>query len=405
MFPEDFFGSPNQYKTIQTQVNKNKEHPKIINPALLKTKTNQHYIIEIKEEKCEESLEIPKNKTLKIIIPNNISNEEISTSGSCITPNTPNNPYNPVIHTEPNKNKKKGSNIKDKLISNNSLNNKLQNVNENNNNKDENIDLYYPMAFTFNRKEKKSRTLNNNKRRIYKYNKSLEGKNNKNKLNKDNKNNKNNKDKIIKEKKTKSISFQKNNENKIIKENKHQRNNSLKNYNNKDNNKNKNNSNNKCSNYGYRKSYSCEKSDYQYKNEKNMIKNNIQKEIRKNTRNNTDSLYDRKARSAKKSKETINILTIKNNKNLLKRNNKDDKNGLYNKNNLKNFKSEYNNKKKEILHSRVKSEINQILRNLPENYEKFPEINNKFELLLKNINDFKFVLDKNKNNSKKSYKQ
>ena len=136
-----------------------------------------------------------------------------------------------------------------------------------------------------------------------------------------------------------------------------------------------------------------------------MIKNNIQKEIRKNTRNNTDSLYDRKARSAKKSKETINILTIKNNKNLLKRNNKDDKNGLYNKNNLKNFKSEYNNKKKEIVHSRVKSEINQILKNLPENYEKFPEINNKFELLLKNINDFKFVLDKNKNNSKKSYKQ
>ena len=64
MFPEDFFGSPNQFKTIQTQISKNKEHPKIINPTLLKTKTNQPYIMEIKEEICEESLEIPKNKLL-----------------------------------------------------------------------------------------------------------------------------------------------------------------------------------------------------------------------------------------------------------------------------------------------------------------------------------------------------
>ena len=327
MFPEDFFGSPNQYKTIQSPVNNNKEHPKIINPTLFKTKTNQPYIIEIKEEKCEESLEMPKNKnTLKIIIPNNISNEEISTSGgSYNTPTTPNNLVKPVIHTEPNKNKKKGLNIKDKLIANNSLNNKLQNINDNNNIKDENKDLYCPMAFTFNCKEKKSRTLNNNKRKIYKYNKSFEGKNNKN-----NNVNKDNKDKINKEKKTKAISCQKDNDNNIIKDNKHQRINSFKNHNNKDN---KNNLNNKCSNYGYRKSYSCEQSNYKYKNGKNIIKNNIQNEIRKNSRNNTGSLYDRKARSAKKAKETINILTKKSDKNLLKKNNKDDKKGLYNKNN------------------------------------------------------------------------
>ena len=401
MFPEDFFGSPNQYKTIQTQVNKNKEHPKIINPTLLKTKTNQPYIMEIKEEICEESLEIPKNKnSLKIIIPNNISNEEISTSGgSCNTPNTPNNLYKPVIHTEPNKNRKKGSNLKDKLIANNALNNRLQNMNDNNNIKDENIDLYYPMAFTFNRKEKKSRTLNTNKRKIYKYNKSFEGKNKKNNVNKDSKDNK---DKINKDKKTRAIFSQKNNDNKSIKESKHQRNNSLNNYNNKDN-KNKNISNNKCSNYGYRKSYSCEQNNHKDKNEKNTIKNNIQNEKRKNSRNNTDSLYDRKARSAKKNKETINILTIKNNNNLLKKNNKDNNKDLYNKNILNNYKSEYNNKKKDLVHSRVKNEINHILKNLPENYEKFPEINNKFELLMKNINDFKYVLDKNK--SKNTNKQ
>ena len=156
MFPEDFFGAPNQFKTIQTQISKNKEHPKIINPSLIKTKNNQPYIIEIKEEKCEESMDMTKNKnSLKIIIPQNISTEEISTSGgSYNTPNTPNNPVKPIYETEPNKNKKKGSNIKDKLISNNELNKNLQNIN-NNSIKDENIDLYYPMAFTFNFKEKK----------------------------------------------------------------------------------------------------------------------------------------------------------------------------------------------------------------------------------------------------------
>ena len=110
-----------------------------------------------------------------------------------------------------------------------------------------------------------------------------------------------------------------------------------------------------------------------------------------------------KLKITKKSKETINILTIKNNKNLLKKNNKDNKKVLYNKNNLNNLKSEYNNKKKQIVHSKVKNEINHILKNLPENYEKLPEINNKFELLMKNINDFKYVLDRNK--SKNTNKQ
>ena len=53
MFPEDFFGAPNQFKTIQTQISKNKEHPKIINPSLIKTKNNQPYIIEIKETQAQ----------------------------------------------------------------------------------------------------------------------------------------------------------------------------------------------------------------------------------------------------------------------------------------------------------------------------------------------------------------
>ena len=111
IFPEDFFSTPNQYKTIQNPINKNREHPKIINPTLLKSKSNQPLIVEIKEEKCEESIDVPKNKnSLKIIIPKNVSIEEISTSGgSYNTPKTPNIPINQVIkvETEPNKNKKK----------------------------------------------------------------------------------------------------------------------------------------------------------------------------------------------------------------------------------------------------------------------------------------------------------
>ncbi len=120
MFPEDFFGTPNQYKTIQTQINANREHPKIINPLLFKNKPNQPPLIsEIKEEKCEESImEISKNKnTLKIIIPHNVSTEEISTSGgSYNTPVTPNMPI--IVKTEPNsyKNNKKDNYLKDKIF-------------------------------------------------------------------------------------------------------------------------------------------------------------------------------------------------------------------------------------------------------------------------------------------------
>ena len=55
-------------------------------------------------------MDVPKNKnSLKIIIPKNNSNEEISTSGgSYNTPKTPNMPIKPVIQTEPSKNKKNG---------------------------------------------------------------------------------------------------------------------------------------------------------------------------------------------------------------------------------------------------------------------------------------------------------
>ena len=46
------------------------------------------------------------------------------------------------------------------------------------------------------------------------------------------------------------------------------------------------------------------------------------------------------------------------------------------------------------MHSKVEKEINHIFQNLPENYEIYPEINNKLELFMKNIDDIKYVLNK-----------
>ena len=373
IFPEDFFSTPNQYKTIQNPIDKNREHPKIINPTLLKSKSNQPLIVEIKEEKCEESIDVPKNKnSLKIIIPKNVSIEEISTSGgSYNTPKTPNIPINQVIkvETEPNKNKKNGFNIKDKLISNNALNKNIKKNNNKNNIKDENIDLYYPMAFTFNAKGKKNRTLNNTRRMNYKYNKSFD------KNIKNNNEVKEKKDKIVNDKKRKTLSCQRNKEEKLKKENINI-------------NINKN-----------TKNISYDKIKYKNENNKNIIRNNIrnnsQREDKKNSRNNFSPSNDRKARSAKKNKETINLITINNNRNILRRNCKEDKKDLYNKTNLKTLKFDYDKKKKEIVHLKVKNEINQIFEKLPENYEKNPILNNKFELFMKNLEDIKYVLDRN----------
>ena len=390
MFPEDFFGSPNQYKTIQAQINANREHPKIINPLLFKNKSNQPFISEIKEEKCEESLmEISKNKnTLKIIIPHNISTEEISTSGgSYNTPVTPNVPIVPVLRTEPNSNKnnKRENYLKDKLLSNNNnIHSSLNKNNNSNNNQinsiNEDIDLCYPMAFTFNLKEKKNQTIKNNIRHgSYKKNNSFD----RNK-------------KGLKDINKRDLSSQNKKVEKIKKDNKAQRNNSYRTIDKKEDNK----KNNKHLNINYRKCFSYEhnnknKNNNINKNENehkiNLTRNNSKKDNKKIAKNTS---FDKRSKSAKKSKETINIITVRNNRNILKKNNKEDKKDLYNRNNLQNLKVQYEKKKKEIVHSKVEKEINHIFQNLPENYEKYPEINNKLELFMKNIDDIKYVLNK-----------
>ena len=63
---------------------------------------------------------------------------------------------------------------------------------------------------------------------------------------------------------------------------------------------------------------------------------------------------------------------------------------------MKIFKSEFDNQKKEIINTKLKDDIENILYNLPDNYEKIPKLKNKFELLMKNVDDIKYVLNNNK---------
>ena len=373
MFPEDFFGTQNQFITIQTQSQlSNREHPKIINPLLIKREQPQ--INDIKEEIYEESIDvsknIPKNKIpLRIVVSHDSSIEDVSTSGgSNHTPISPMTPIIPQIQTEPKENNLAFGPIKSKQISNN-IRSSYNEDTEGKNALEEKKDLCLPLAFTFSHKfnEKQNQTLKTS--RI-----------NKNTF----------REKSSQNIKRKSTSYQNNKEDKnIIKTQKTQRINSQKKYNPKERNKN--------NDYLNRKNN---------KNNGNMKKeNSALKETKKNIRSNSNSsLNNRKSKSAKKNKETNNIMTVKNihnnnnnNKAIIRRNNSSDKKELGNKNNGKKcFMSEYMDKKKDIVHSRIKKEINNIFNNLPENYEKFPELNNKLELFMKNIDDIKDVLIKKK---------
>lgn len=62
-------------------------------------------------------------------------------------------------------------------------------------------------------------------------------------------------------------------------------------------------------------------------------------------------------------------------------------------NNKKGIK-EKNQNKTNIIRLKVEKEINNIFENLPEDYEVVPEIRNKFELIIKNINDIKYSMNK-----------
>ena len=370
MFPEDFFGTQNQFITIQTQPQmSNREHPKIINPLLIKRQQSQ--FTEIKEAVNEDSVEVSKNMSnnkipLRIVISHDSSIEDVSTSGgSNNTPLSPMTPIIPQIQTDPKENNFTFGANKGKSIS-NSIRSSLNENTDSKNILEEKKDLCLPLAFTFSHKfnEKQNQTLKNSRTNKNSFREKPSSQ----------------------DRKRKSASSQCSKEDKnIIKAQRAQRINSQKKYNPKESNKN---------------------NDYCYlKNNKNngdKKENSSHKETKKNIRSNSNSNSSygiRKSKSAKKNKETNNIMTVKNNYNnkvIIRRNNSSDKKELGNKSKDKCFISEYRDRKKDIVHSKIKKEINNIFDNLPENYEKFPELNNKLELFMKNIDDIKDVLIKKK---------
>ena len=377
LFPEDFFGTQNQYTTIQTQKSKNREHPRIIIPNLLKGNKSGPLFSEIKEEKCEESSELTKNKTsLKIAIPYDNSIGDISTNGgSYNTPMTPMTPVMSVIQTEPNKKFGNKGKMKDRLISNNIP----SSLNENNHIKDTQIDLSIPMAFTFNSKfkENQSKTVANNK------------------INRINRINKFNKREISEK------SNKKKNKNKTL-ENKSERNYSQRKYTPRE--------RIKSNDLRYRKNINNKSSSYIKNNNKqieaekkrNTVENYSQREIKRYSRNIYNLPYnERKVKSAKRNKAVNNIKIVKNinsnNNPLIKRSNSNNKKDLNNKSHSKCSISEYRNKKKELeVKSRVEKEINNVFNKLPEDKEKKPELNNKFQLFVKKRVDTKDVKNKKK---------
>ena len=371
MFPEDFFGTQNQFITIQTQPQlSNREHPKLINPLLIKRHEPQ--INEIKEEIIEESIDVSKNMSknkipLRIVVTHDSSIDDVSTSGgSNNTPISPMTPIIPEIQTEIKENNFTFGIIKGKPISNN-IHSSFKENTDNKSITEDKKDLCLPLAFTFSHKfnEKQNQTLKNSR-------------NNKNSF----------REKSFQDIKRKSTSYQKSKEDKnIINTQRTQRINSQKKYIQKESNKNID--------------YLCKKNNKSFGDKKK--ENSHLKEAKKYIRSNSNSSYDnRKLKSAKKNKETNNIITVKNiynnnNNTIIRRNISSDKKELVNKNNDKKcFFSVYMNRKKDIVHSKIKKEINNIFNNLPENYEKFPELNNKLELFMKNIDDIKDVLIKKK---------
>ena len=325
MFPEDFFGTQNQFITIQTQPQlSNREHPKLINPLLIKRHEPQ--INEIKEEIIEESIDVSKNMSknkipLRIVVTHDSSIDDVSTSGgSNNTPISPMTPIIPEIQTEIKENNITFDIIKGKQISNN-IHSSFNEKTDSENITEEKKDLCLPLAFTFSHKfnEKQNQTLKTSR-------------NNKNSF----------REKSFQDIKRKSTSYQKSKEDKnIINAQRTQRINSQKKYIQKESNKNND--------------HLCKKNNKSFGDKKK--ENSHLKEAKKYIRSNSNSSYDnRKLKSAKKNKETNNIITVKNiynnnNNTIIRRNISSDKKELVNKNNDKKcFFSVYMNKKKDFVH-------------------------------------------------------
>ena len=428
IFPEDFFDSSNKTENESQGKNKSKskDHPKLINPSnTIKIIPNEINVI--KEEAFEESIEqfqLKKNN-LKIIIPDKSNDElEPSTSGSSnvkLSPNT----LSPLMGAGVDKNKfnlypnKKNENI----------------INENKEKEKEKDEEKYKITAHFIKDDNSINSPRENKTLIkrpstpntnryeYIYNPPLtcDNKNQDKYVFKyDFETNKNgviipkedSKFHKIKRQNLFKVGYKNNNIIDSKKNNKinhasskigdifgsqcnSPRNNSfvtLKN-NIKDKNKNKIYNNNKFN---------------KNNNKINKLKNNNNNNFNKNKKQNSikkqraSSMKTKNNKRDKSSKKDLNELETEK-PNIIIDNKEKKKNKSINNNNVLSYLHE---NKLSNVHNKLKKEINNLFKILPEDFEKDPEIKNNFEIIVKNIHGIEDYINKNgkKINLKKNKK-
>ena len=444
IFPEDFFDLTNNQDELTHPKNKSKQkdHPKLLNPSNT-IKIIPNVINEIKEEAFEESVEQlqPKKTNLKIIIPEKSNDElEPSTSGSSNVKLSPNKPPSPLIGTEknefnlhPENNEIPSNNIKndkDKEEDNYKVTAHFVNEEKTNISFKENKNLNRPFTPNVNRYKNVYNpplTCDNKNMDKFKFNYNFEIKKNgvivpkkESKINQiqrqnlfkigynNNNSNRNNK---MNKKKLKPVSSrieqifgtQSNNS---------PRNSSLVsiiNLNEKNQSKNKNknkeyntniiNNNKKNSNINdLKKANNC---NHAQKNPKKARANSVENKCMNKTN---------KVLKKNESNKDIN----KDNADSINKNKENERKKIYSHNKInKNGGISY---LPEIKYANVKNqlevEVNNLFQNLPEDFEKYPELKNYVELIVQNIHGLKDYIykntqdffKKNRNNSSKNRK-
>ena len=446
IFPEDFFDLTNNQDELTHPKNKSKQkdHPKLLNPSNT-IKMIPNVINEIKEEAFEESVEQfqPKKTNLKIIIPEKSNDElEPSTSGSSNVKLSPNKPPSPLICAEKNKfnlfpdNNDVSSNInKDKEEDKYKVTAHFLNEENNSSSFKENKNLNRPFTPNVNRYKNVYNpplTCDNKNLDKFKFNYNFETKKNgvivprkdskinqiqRQNLFKVGYNNNSNRNNKINNKKIKPVSSRiekifgtqgNNNSPKnsslvsIINLNEKNQNKNK----NKDNNPNiiNNNKNNNNIN-DLKKANNC---------------NHAQKNQKKSRANSVENKYMNRKNNALRNNESNKAINknnkdINSNKNDNKNNNKENerkKNYSHNKNNKNNGYSYLPEIKYANVKNQLEVEVNNLFQNLPEDFEKYPELKNYVELIVQNIHGLKDYIykntqdffKKNRNNSSKNRK-
>ena len=418
IFPEDFFDLPNNKEELSNIKNKSKqkEHPKLINPSNT-IKVVPPEFNEIKEEAFEESVEniqVKKNN-LKIIIPDKSNDElEPSTSGSSNVKLSPTTPP-PLIYPENNKfkiypeNKPKTSNtnkdedtykitahfVNEEDNNNKSIKNKsLKRPSTPNTSRfknvynppltcdNKNIDKY---KFNYNFVTKKNGVIvpkNHNKlNQIHRQNLFKMGYNCNN-SNRNKKINNNNKIKPVASKIEQIFGSQKNTPRETsfisIKNNLYEKK------------VNKDYNTNSLTNNSKHKTLKKNKNTSFIENQKNS------KKARANS-------LENKYINIKKNISKKNILNIDINKDYQNKINKKERQKIYSydKNNISPYLSDIKFKN---VKNQLETELNNLFKNLPEDFEKYPELKNYINLIVQNIHGLKDYIYKNTQESPKRTK-